>query len=60
MKNIHNISTKGMIIEYVWDSAANPFSNSLEAHIANLRKKLGKIGNDEIIRNVVGRGYIIG
>ncbi len=60
MKNKYNISTKGMIIEYVWDSETNPFSNSLEAHIANLRKKIGKIYGQEIIRNIAGRGYIIG
>lgn len=60
MKNKHNISTKGMIIEYVWDSETNPFSNSLEAHIANLRKKIGKEDGYDIIRNIAGRGYIIG
>ncbi len=60
MKNKYNISTKGMIIEYVWDSETNPFSNSLEAHIANIRKKIGKDDGNEIIKNIAGRGYIIG
>jgi DNA-binding response OmpR family regulator len=60
LKNKYNISTKGMIIEYVWDSETNPFSNSLEAHIANLRKKIGKIDGQEIIKNIAGRGYVIG
>lgn len=60
LKNKHNISTKGMIIEYVWNSECDPFSNTLEAHIANLRKKIGKEEDSEIIRNIAGRGYIIG
>jgi DNA-binding response OmpR family regulator len=49
-------------MEHVWNADSDPFSNTIEAHITNLRKKLhgGKNGeNHEYIRNVPGRGYII-
>jgi len=55
-KNI--VLSRGMIMEHVWNSDSDPFSNTIEAHIANLRKKLHKDGR-EFIRNVPGRGYMI-
>ena len=60
LKNKGMIVSRGMIVEYVWNAEDDPFSNTVEAHIANLRKKIGKNNNEEIIRNVAGRGYIIG
>jgi DNA-binding response OmpR family regulator len=47
-----------MIMEHVWNAESDPFSNTIEAHITNLRKKLHG-GNREYIRNVPGRGYMI-
>lgn len=48
------------LIEHVWDSNADPFSNSIRVHMSSLRKKLrGILGYDPIV-NRVGMGYIIG
>ncbi|MBZ9693460.1 response regulator transcription factor [Clostridium sp. M14] len=41
------------IIEHVWDSDVDPFSNTFKYHIHSLKKK---IGSDNII-NARGRGY---
>ncbi len=48
------------IIEHVWDSNADLFSNSLKVHINSLKKKLAvHLGEKEFIRNTRGLGYFI-
>lgn len=52
------IVTRAEIVEEVWDNEADPFSNTVEAHIRNLRKKLNKGGTDKkYIHTIPGRGY---
>lgn len=46
------------IIEHVWDSETDLFSNSFKFHIHSLKKKLLKGGID-CIRNIRGQGYVI-
>ncbi|OFK22815.1 response regulator transcription factor [Olsenella sp. HMSC062G07] len=47
------------LIEHVWDSSVNSFSNSARVHISSLRKKLrGALGHDPI-RNRIGEGYVM-
>ena len=58
VSNRNMIMSRGMIMEHVWNADSDPFSNTIEAHITNLRKKLHKDGR-EYIRNVPGRGYMI-
>jgi hypothetical protein len=43
----------------VWNADSDPFSNTVEAHILNLRKKIHTEGEPDIIKNIPGRGYII-
>lgn len=50
--------SRGQILEHVWDNSNNPFSNTIEAHILSLRKKLGDI-EKKIIGSIPGRGYKI-
>jgi DNA-binding response OmpR family regulator len=59
MVNKGVVLSRGMIMEHVWSVNTDPFSNTIEAHITNLRKKLGVDSTVDIIRNVAGRGYII-
>ncbi len=59
MINKGMVLSRGMIMEHVWSVNSDPFSNTVEAHIANLRKKLATKNSSEIIRNIAGRGYII-
>lgn len=56
MKNSGRVLSRSIIMEKVWDINADPFSNTLEAHIRNLRKKLGDT-QKRLIRNIPGRGY---
>lgn len=46
------------LIEHVWDSESDPFSNSFRFHISSLRKKLSAIcGTDNLIVTLRGQGY---
>ncbi|MEY2702212.1 MAG: hypothetical protein RLY43_845 [Bacteroidota bacterium] len=56
--NKEKVVTRGQILEHVWDINADPFSNTIESHIVNLRKKIGDV-NKKIIKNIPGRGYKI-
>jgi DNA-binding response OmpR family regulator len=48
------------LIEHVWDSEADLFSNSFKVHINSLKKRLAKyIGDKELIKNTRGLGYFI-
>lgn len=58
LKNKEKVLTRGQILEHVWDINADPFSNTIESHIVNLRKKIGDTRKN-IIKNLPGRGYKI-
>ncbi len=47
------------LIEHVWDLNSDLFSNSLETHILNLRKKIESSGKPKLIHTISGRGYKI-
>jgi len=52
------ILSRQNIMEHVWDENADPFSNTIEVHIRNLRRKLENDGN-KLIFTVSNRGYKI-
>lgn len=45
------------LIEHVWDETANPFSNTLKVHIANIKRKLKEHTDEVIIEAYTGKGY---
>ena len=57
IRNRGKIISRQQILEEVWDYNADPFSNSIEAHITSLRKKLNNNKNCNLIFNFPGRGY---
>ena len=60
MRNRGCVLSRGMIMEHVWDMNGDPFSNTIEAHILSLRKKLKtKENQKELIQTIPGRGYKI-
>ena len=59
LKNRARVLSRGMIMEHVWDVNADPFSNTIESHILNLRRKINIPGRPELIHTVSGRGYKI-
>ncbi len=58
MRHRGRLLTRGMILEHVWDIDANPFSNTVETHIMNLRKKIRDMEKKRIV-SVPGRGYML-
>ena len=47
------------LIEHVWDSSVNSFSNVIRVHISSLRKKLRIALGYDPIRNRIGEGYVM-
>ena len=59
MKNKGSVLSRAMIMEHVWDMSVDPFSNTIEAHILSLRRKLAHENKHDLIQTVPGRGYKI-
>ncbi|MFP4514499.1 MAG: response regulator transcription factor [Parcubacteria group bacterium] len=57
LNNINKVLSRALILENVWDINADPFSNTIESHILNLRKKIEAPGKTKLIHTVAGRGY---
>ncbi len=57
LKNKGNVISRSTLMEHVWDVNSDPFSNTVEAHILNLRKKIDRDEKYRIIYTVPGRGY---
>mgnify|MGYP001593810657 FL=1 len=59
MQNAGKVLSRAQLMEHIWTADGNPFSNTVEAHIRNLRKKVNADGGPNLIQNVPGRGYIL-
>ncbi len=59
MKNPNKVISRGMILEHVWDENADPFSNAIETHIMNLRRKIDPSDKNSFIKTISGRGYMV-
>lgn len=57
MRNPGIVLSRRIILEHVWDMNADPFSNTVETHILNLRKKIDADNRQETIQTVSGEGY---
>ncbi len=57
MRNEGIVVTRGMILEHVWHTDVDPFSNTIESHIVSLRKKIDLPGKKKLIHTVKGMGY---
>ncbi len=50
------VVTRTELIEHCWDELTDPMSNTVEVHVAALRRKLG---DPPLIRTVRGAGYLL-
>jgi len=53
------VVTRGMILEHVWDSSAELFTNAVDVHIKHLRDKVDRPYATQLIKTVHGLGYKI-
>lgn len=56
-RNSDRVINRLTILEYVWNYHANIETNTLEVHMAGLRKKIAKESPRKMIRTVHGFGY---
>ena len=59
LRNPERVISRTALIEHVWDIHADLFSNTLETHILNLRKKIESPKKRKLIHTISGRGYKI-
>ncbi|HPT30028.1 MAG TPA: response regulator transcription factor [bacterium] len=59
LQNRGRVLSRAMILEHVWDVNADPFSNTIESHMVNLRRKINLPGSHDLIQTIAGRGYKI-
>jgi two-component system, OmpR family, copper resistance phosphate regulon response regulator CusR len=59
MRNPEKVLSRAVIMEHVWTADQDPFSNTVEAHIRNLRKKINTGHRPALITNIPGRGYVL-
>ncbi len=59
LRNKTRVVTKTMIMEHVWEYNFDPHTNIVEVRIHNLREKIDKGFDRELIHTVRGVGYVI-
>ncbi len=57
LRNPGAILTRSMILEHVWDTNADPFTNTVDVHIRLLRNKINATGKEKMIDTIRGIGY---
>lgn len=59
LRNRGRVLTRQAILEHAWDINADPFTNTVETHVCELRRKLKSKRGSDLIRTVSGSGYVI-
>jgi two-component system, OmpR family, response regulator len=59
MRNPGTTLTRSMILEHVWETSADPFTNTVDVHVRFLRKKVDEGREKKLIKTVHGHGYKI-
>ena len=54
------VVSRKMLSEYVWDAQLDEFSNTIESHMANVRRKIDAEEKPSLIQTIPGRGYKMG
>jgi DNA-binding response OmpR family regulator len=59
MRNPNQIITRDQLYDHAWDFANNAFSNTVDVHIKNLRKKVDNGHSEKLLETIRGVGYRI-
>jgi DNA-binding response OmpR family regulator len=59
MRNPHQVLTRTMIAEHVWDYTFDSFTNIIDVYVNYLRKKIDREADKKLIHTVRGVGYIL-
>jgi len=59
MRNADQVLTREQILDHLWDFAFDSFSNVVDVHIKNLRKKIDGSHHEKLLETIRGVGYRI-
>lgn len=59
MRNPGTTLTRNMILEHVWETTIDPFTNTVDVHVRFLRRKIDDGQKKKLIKTVHGYGYKI-
>ncbi len=57
MQHPDEVLDREFILDHVWDFNFNSFSNVVDVHVKNLRKKFSEYTDEELVETVSGVGY---
>jgi DNA-binding response OmpR family regulator len=57
MRNAGQVLTREQLLGHLWDEEFDSFSNVVDVHIKNLRKKIGEGDERGLLETVRGVGY---
>lgn len=59
MRNPGTTLTRSMILEHVWETSTDPFTNTVDVHVRFLRQKIDDGQEKKLIHTIYGYGYKI-
>jgi DNA-binding response OmpR family regulator len=59
MRNVGQVISRDQLLDHVWDFSTNAFSNIVDVHVTNLRKKLEKAGAKDVLQTIRGVGFTL-
>ena len=59
MRNVGQVVTRTMLLEYVWHYYFDPRTNIIDVHVHRIRQKVDKGFESPLIHTVRGAGYVI-
>lgn len=59
MRHADQVLTREQILDHLWDFAFDSFSNVVDVHIKNLRKKIDGAHHEKLLETIRGVGYRI-
>lgn len=59
LRNLGKVISREQILSHIWDQSFDSFSNVIDVHIANLKKKIDNPKYEKLIQSVRGSGYRI-
>ena len=59
MRHPNQVLTREQILDHLWDFAFDSFSNIVDVHMKNLRKKVDQEYHDKLLETIRGVGYKI-
>ena len=57
IRNSGRVLTRQQILDAVWGAEPDVYSNVVDLYVSYLRRKLGELGRDGILRTIRGVGY---